>query len=90
MYVQVGDLALVGDHSTVPLTRISCNKVFSKSQNVRKAGTLCIRQNHFPHIATNINPKKGISTEVGSNTESTSDLIWIQLHKYFNLTLAFM
>ena len=32
----------VGDHSTVPLTRISCNTVFSKSQNARKAGTLCM------------------------------------------------
>ena len=27
---------------TVPLTRISCNRVFSKSQNARKVGTLCI------------------------------------------------
>ena len=44
MYVQVGDLALVGDHSTVPLTPISYNTVFSKSQNVRKAGTLCTYQ----------------------------------------------
>ena len=35
-------LALVGDHSTVLLTRISCNTVFSKSQKTRKAGTLCI------------------------------------------------
>ena len=41
MYVQVGDLVLVGDHITVPLTRISCNTIFSKSQNERKAGTLC-------------------------------------------------
>ena len=39
-----GILALVGDHITVPLTRVSCNTVFSKSQNPRKAGTLC-RQN---------------------------------------------
>ena len=30
----------VGDLSTVPLTRILCNMVFSKSQNARKAGTL--------------------------------------------------
>ena len=37
----MGELALVGDHSTVPLTRISCNTVFSKSQKTRKAGTLC-------------------------------------------------
>ena len=35
----MGELALVGDHSTVPLTRISCNTFFSKSQN--KAVTLC-------------------------------------------------
>ena len=42
-YVRVrGELALVGDHSTVPLTRISCNTVFSKYQNVHKAVTLCI------------------------------------------------
>ena len=37
----MGELALVGDHSTVPLTRVSCNTVFSKSQKTRKAGTLC-------------------------------------------------
>ena len=36
----MGELALVGNHSTVPLTQISCNTVFSKSQNARKAGTL--------------------------------------------------
>ena len=42
-YVRVsGELALVGDHSTVPLTRVSCNTVFSKSQKTRKAGTLCM------------------------------------------------
>ena len=29
--------------TTVPLTRISCNTVFSKSQNACKAGTLCAR-----------------------------------------------
>ena len=34
---------LVGDQSTVPLTWILCNTVFSKSQNVRKAGTLYTR-----------------------------------------------
>ena len=27
--------------TTVPLTRISCNTVFSKSQNAHKVGTLC-------------------------------------------------
>ena len=42
--MQVGILALVGDHSTVPLTQISCNTIFSKSQNERKVGTLCIVQ----------------------------------------------
>ena len=36
----MGELALVGDHSTVPLTRISCNTVFFKSQKTRKVGTL--------------------------------------------------
>ena len=36
----MGELALVGDHSTVPLTRVSCNTGFFKSQNARKAGTL--------------------------------------------------
>ena len=35
MYLQVGDFCVAG-----PLTRISCNTVFSKSQNARKAGTL--------------------------------------------------
>ena len=34
----MGGLALVGDHSTVSLTRVSCNTVFSKSQNARKGG----------------------------------------------------
>ena len=38
----VGELALVGDHSAVPLTQISCNTVFFKSQNARKTGTLCM------------------------------------------------
>ena len=37
----MGELALVGDHSTVPLTRVSRNTVFSKSQKTRKARTLC-------------------------------------------------
>ena len=41
----MGELALVVDHSTVPLTRVSCNTVFSKSQKTRKAGTLCISEN---------------------------------------------
>ena len=43
----MGELALVGDHSTVPLTRVSCNTVFSKSQNPHKAGTLCIMKLQF-------------------------------------------
>ena len=55
----MGELALVGDHSTVPLTWISCNTVFSKSQNPRKAGTLCtckwILLYYFHHdVAVNI------------------------------------
>ena len=37
----MGELALVGDHSTVPLTRVSCNTIFSKSQIACKLGTLC-------------------------------------------------
>ena len=47
MYVQVEILALVGDHSTVPLERISCNTFFSKSQNARKTGTLCTIDSSF-------------------------------------------
>ena len=42
MYVQVGDFCISRGLTIVPLTRISCNTVFSKSQNARKAGTLCI------------------------------------------------
>ena len=38
-----GIFAVVGDCSTVPLTQISCNTVFSKSQKAPKARTLCIR-----------------------------------------------
>ena len=41
MYVQVGDFCVSRGFTTIPLTRISYNTVFSKSQNVRKAGTLC-------------------------------------------------
>ena len=41
MYVQVGDFCVSRGPSTVPLTRSSCNTFFSKSQNARKAGTLC-------------------------------------------------
>ena len=37
MYVQVGILALVGDHNTVTLTQISCNTVFSSPK-------MCVRQ----------------------------------------------
>jgi hypothetical protein len=48
MYVE--ELALLGDHSKVPLTRISCNMVFSKSQNGRKTGTLCTSQPGLPGI----------------------------------------
>ena len=38
-----GTLASVKDHGTVSLTQISCNMVFSKFQNARKVGTLCIQ-----------------------------------------------
>ena len=44
MYVQVGDFCVSRGPPTVPLTRISCNAFFFKSQNPRKAGTLCILQ----------------------------------------------
>ena len=37
-----GIFALVGDSTAVPLTRISCNTVSSKSQYACKVGTLCI------------------------------------------------
>ena len=37
MYVKVGELALVEDHSTVPLTRVSCNTFFpSPKMRVRR------------------------------------------------------
>ena len=39
----MGELALVGDHSKVPLTRISCNTVFSKSQNAHKGHSVGIQ-----------------------------------------------
>ena len=38
MYVQVGDFRASRGPTTVPLTRISCNTVFSNSQNARKGG----------------------------------------------------
>ena len=42
MYVQVGDFCVSRGLTTVLLTGILCDTVFSKSQNARKAGTLCI------------------------------------------------
>ena len=51
MYEQVGDFhvsrgftqgSTEGRFTTVPLTQISCNTFFSKYENARKAGTLCI------------------------------------------------
>ena len=57
MYVQVGDFHVSRGLATVPpLTRISCNMVFSKSQNARKAGTLCskslvkLKRFEMPHF----------------------------------------
>ena len=38
MYVQVGYFRVSREPLTVPLTQISCNTFFSKSQNVRKVG----------------------------------------------------
>ena len=42
MYVQVRDFCVSKGPPTVPLTRISCNTVFSKSQNARKVGTFFV------------------------------------------------
>ena len=39
---QWGKIVLSESISTVPLTQISCKTVFSKSQNARKAGNLCV------------------------------------------------
>ena len=47
-YVCVSGVTLVGDHSTVPPTRFSCNTVYSMSQNACKAGTLCHSLFHIP------------------------------------------
>ena len=41
MCVQVGDFCASRGLPTVPLTRISCNTVFSKSENAHKEGTSC-------------------------------------------------
>ena len=40
-YVTVGDFRMGWGPPTVPPKRISCNTVYSESQNARKAGTLC-------------------------------------------------
>ena len=39
----MGEFSLVGDHSAVPLTRISCNRFFSKSQNAHKGPSVGIQ-----------------------------------------------
>jgi hypothetical protein len=44
MYAQVGDFRVSRGLHTVPLTQISLNVVFFKSQNPRKAGTLCTQR----------------------------------------------
>jgi hypothetical protein len=41
MYAQAGDFRVIRGPPTVPLTQILRNAVFFKSQNPRKAGTLC-------------------------------------------------
>ena len=46
MYMQVGDFDVSRGLITGPLTRISCNTVFSKSQNACKAGTLCVENSY--------------------------------------------
>ena len=40
----MGDFCVSRGTITVPLTWISCNMVFCKSQNAHKAGTLCINK----------------------------------------------
>ena len=50
MYAQVEDFCVSRGSPTVPLTQISCNAVFFKSQNPRKAGTLCNRKRRTPHV----------------------------------------
>ena len=50
MYAQVRDFCVSRGSSTVPLTQISCNLVFFKSQNPCKAGTLCNRKRRKPHV----------------------------------------
>ena len=54
-------IALSESISTVPLARISCNTVFSKSQNARKAGTLCNGFNSCGYFQT----KNRTSQELG-------------------------
>ena len=49
-----GIFAVVRDPLTVPLVQISCNMVFSKSQNARKVGTLCIALWHWNSKKTKI------------------------------------
>ena len=47
MYVPVGDYRICRGPSTVLLMQILRNTVFFKSQNPRKAGTLCILFTNF-------------------------------------------
>ena len=61
VYMQVGDFCVSRGFTTVPLTRILCNTVFSKSQIACKAGTLCtikfpleIRLVQFTHVLFNL------------------------------------
>ena len=50
--MQVGDFCVIRGPATVQLTQISCNMVFSKSQNARQVGPLCIEKTeHFSVIS---------------------------------------
>ena len=49
MYAQVGDFRISRESPTVPVIRILRNAGFFKSQNPRKAGTLCTLNDRLSH-----------------------------------------
>ena len=75
---------LVGDHSTVPLTRVSCNTVFSKLQKTRKAGTLCTWESmviHYLHV--NLYQRQQYAYICGYQKEEhiISSNMWVHISK---------
>ena len=77
----MGDFCISREPLTVPLTQISCNTVLFKSQNPRKAGTLC--------ICTKNTPSKIISYhcafQSNQNSIIQSKYLWIcSFRFYFN------